>query len=52
VIAKTTTEEDAMHPTIIMALAEERIADWTRLQSTAKRQRRVRRRPRLVWATR
>jgi hypothetical protein len=52
VIAKTTTEEDAMHPTIIMALAEERIADWTRVQPTATRERRPRRRLRLVWATR
>jgi hypothetical protein len=41
-----------MHPTIIMALAEQRIADWTRVQPTAKRQRRLRRRPRLVWAAR
>lgn len=52
VIAKTTNQEDGMHPTIIMALAEQRIADWTRVQPTAKRQRRLRRRPRLVWAAR
>ena len=41
-----------MHPTIMMALAEQRIADWTRVQPTAGRQRRLRRWPRLVWATR
>jgi hypothetical protein len=52
VIAKTTTEEGVMHPTIIQALAEERIATWTRPQPMAKRERRLRRWPRLVWATR
>jgi hypothetical protein len=52
VIAQTTNEEDAMHPTIIMALAEERIADWTRVRPTTKRERRLRLRPRLVWAGR
>ena len=52
VIAKTTTEEDAMHPTIIKALADERIANWTRVKPTAKRERRLRWRRALVWATR
>jgi len=52
VIAKTTTEEDAMHPTIIKALADERIADWTSTRPRARRDRRLRRRPWLVWATR
>lgn len=41
-----------MHPAIIMALAEERIADWTRARPTAKREPRPRRRLRLVWAAR
>jgi hypothetical protein len=52
VIAKTTTEEDAMHPTIIKALADERIANWTRAQPTANRERRLRWRRALVWAIR
>ena len=52
VIAKTTTEEDAMHPTIIKALADERIAEWTSIRPRAKRVRRPRRRAWLVWATR
>jgi hypothetical protein len=52
VIAKTTDEEDAMHPTIMLALAEERIADWTRVRPKTQRRRRLRRRPRIVWATR
>ena len=52
VIANTTTEEDAMHPTIIKALADERIAEWTSTKPRAKRDRRLRRRPWLVWATR
>jgi hypothetical protein len=51
VIAKTTTEEDAMHPTLIKALADELIADRTSIRPPAKRERRQRRRPWLVWAT-
>jgi hypothetical protein len=41
-----------MHPTIIKALADERIANWTRVRPAAKRERRLRWRPRLVRATR
>ncbi len=41
-----------MHPTIMLALAEERIADWTRVRPTTQRQPRLRRRPLLVWTTR
>jgi hypothetical protein len=52
VIAQTTTEEDAMHPTIIKALADERIADWTSIRPRARRDRRLRRWRWLVWATR
>jgi hypothetical protein len=52
VIAQTTTEEDAMHPTIIKALADERIAEWTSIRPAAKRVRPVRRRAWLVWVTR
>jgi hypothetical protein len=52
VIAKTTTEEEAMHPTIIKALADERIAEWTSIRPPAKRVRPLRRRAWLVWAIR
>jgi hypothetical protein len=52
VIAKTTIEEEAMHPTIIKALADELIADRTTIRPLVKRGRRPRRRLRLVWATR
>jgi hypothetical protein len=52
VIAKTTTTEDTMHPTIIKALADERIAAWTSIRPRAKRDRRLRGRRWLVWATR
>lgn len=52
VIAKTTTEEDAMHPTIIKALADERIADRTRPTRAAASTRRLRSRLSLVWANR
>ena len=41
-----------MHPMIMQALAEERIADWTSIRSRAKRDRRLRRRPWFVWAAR
>jgi hypothetical protein len=41
-----------MHPTIIKALADERIADWTSIRPPARHERRLRRRPWLVWATR
>ena len=41
-----------MHPTIIKALADERIAEWTSARRTLKRERRPRRRRQLVWATR
>jgi hypothetical protein len=41
-----------MHPTIITALANERIADWTSTGPRAQRERRLRRRPWLVWTTR
>jgi hypothetical protein len=52
VIAKTSTEEDAMHPMIIKALADELIADRTTVRPLVKRERRPRRRLGLVWATR
>jgi hypothetical protein len=52
VIAKTTTEEDAMHPTIIKALTDELIADRTRVARAATPRRRLRRRLGLVWASR
>ena len=41
-----------MHPTIIKALADERIANWISPRPQAKRDQRLRRRPWLVWATR
>ena len=41
-----------MHPTIIKALADERIAGWTSTRPRTKRDRRLRRRPWLVWASR
>jgi hypothetical protein len=52
VIAKTTIEEEAMHPTIIKALAHELIADRTPIRPTATRERRLHRRPALVRITR
>jgi hypothetical protein len=41
-----------MHPTIIKALADERIADWTSIRPRVRRERCLRRRGWLVWATR
>ena len=52
VIAKTTTEEDAMHPPIMMALAEELVAERTSMRRPARGERRLRLRPRLVWFVR
>jgi hypothetical protein len=53
VIAKTTTEEeDAMHPPIMMALAEELVAERTSMRRPPRGERRLRLRPRLVWFTR